>query len=113
MIGKREALASALAVDEVRLIVERLRGDDGHAGRLALWAGDADPYAADPIPTPLATAANWDLWQPVPFGTTTRSATVNLPVVRTSLLIGAVPRQGRTFVARLPLTAAALNPMCG
>ncbi|QFZ17728.1 cell division protein FtsK [Saccharothrix syringae] len=110
VIGRREALASALAVDEVRLIVERVRGDDGHAGRLALWVGDADPYATDPIPSPLASAPSWDLWQPVPFGTTARGATVNLPVVWTSLLIGAIPRQGKTFVARLPLTAAALDP---
>jgi S-DNA-T family DNA segregation ATPase FtsK/SpoIIIE len=50
VIAKRESLASALAVDEVRLIVERVRGDDGHAGRLALWVGDADPYAVAPVP---------------------------------------------------------------
>ncbi|GAA4024881.1 FtsK/SpoIIIE domain-containing protein [Allokutzneria multivorans] len=110
VITKREALASALAVDEVRLIVERVRGDNGHAGRLALWVGDADPYAAEPVPSPLATAERWDLWQPVPFGTTARGVAVNLPVVWTSLLIGAIPRQGKTFVARLPLTAAALDP---
>jgi S-DNA-T family DNA segregation ATPase FtsK/SpoIIIE len=110
VIGKREALASALAVDEVRLIIERVRGDDGHAGRLALWVGDADPYAAEPVPSPLTSAASWDLWRPVPFGTTARGAAVNLPVVWTSLLIGAIPRQGKTFVARLPLTAAALDP---
>lgn len=110
VIAKREALASALAVDEVRLIVERVRGDDGHAGRLALWVGDADPYAAEPVPSPLATVERWDLWRPVPFGTTARGAAVNLPVVWTSLLIGAIPRQGKTFVARLPLTAAALDP---
>ncbi|HEX6342033.1 MAG TPA: cell division protein FtsK, partial [Umezawaea sp.] len=109
-IAKREALASALAVDEVRLIVERVRGDRGHAGRVALWIGKGDPYAADPVPSPLATAASWDLWRPVPFGTTARGAAVNLPVVWTSLLIGAIPRQGKTFVARLPLTAAALDP---
>ncbi|RDI19661.1 cell division protein FtsK [Lentzea flaviverrucosa] len=110
VISKRESLASALAVDEVRLIVERVRGDDGHAGRLALWVGDADPYAAAPIASPLGTAASWDLWNPVPFGTTARGTDVRLPVVWTSLLIGAIPRQGKTFVARLPLTAAALDP---
>ena len=32
-IKTREALASALAVDEVQLIVERVRGNGGHAGR--------------------------------------------------------------------------------
>ncbi|WP_053723019.1 hypothetical protein [Saccharothrix sp. NRRL B-16348] len=110
VIAKREALASALAVDEVRLILERVRGDRGHAGRVALWIGHSDPYAADPVPSPLASAASWDLWRPVPFGATARGADVSLPVVWTSLLIGAIPRQGKTFVARLPLTAAALDP---
>ncbi|GAB2865313.1 cell division protein FtsK [Lentzea nigeriaca] len=110
VISKRESLASALAVDEVRLIVERVRGDAGHAGRLALWVGDADPYAAAPIASPLGSAGSWDLWNPVPFGTTARGTDVRLPVVWTSLLIGAIPRQGKTFVARLPLTAAALDP---
>lgn len=110
VIAKREALASALAVDEVRLIVERVRGDGGHAGRLAFWVGDADPYAAAPVPSPLADAQAWDLWHPVPFGTTARGTAVNLPTVWTSVLIGAIPRQGKTFVMRLPLTAAALDP---
>ena len=34
VIKNREALASALAVDEVQLIVERVRGNGGHAGRV-------------------------------------------------------------------------------
>ncbi|WNV83697.1 cell division protein FtsK [Umezawaea sp. Da 62-37] len=110
VIAKREALASALAVDEVRLILDRVRGDKGHAGRITLWVGHSDPYSAPPVPSPLATAASWDLWAPVPFGATARGTAVTLPVVWTSLLIGAIPRQGKTFVARLPITAAALDP---
>ncbi|MGH3818878.1 MAG: cell division protein FtsK, partial [Pseudonocardiaceae bacterium] len=37
VIKNRDALASALAVDEVQLIVERVRGKGGHAGRVFLW----------------------------------------------------------------------------
>ncbi len=37
VIKQRDALASALAVDEVQLVVERVRGKGGHAGRVALW----------------------------------------------------------------------------
>ncbi|MEO6088414.1 MAG: cell division protein FtsK [Umezawaea sp.] len=110
VIVKREALASALAVDEVRLILERVRGDDGHAGRLSLWVGHSDPYAAVPVVSPLATAEAWDLWQAAPFGSTARGDKVALPVVWTAVLIGAIPRMGKTFVMRLPLTAAALDP---
>ena len=50
VIKHREALASALAVDEVQLIVERVRGAGGHAGRVALWVADCDPYAGPPLP---------------------------------------------------------------
>jgi DNA segregation ATPase FtsK/SpoIIIE, S-DNA-T family len=34
VVKNREALASALAVDEVQLLVERVRGNGGHAGRI-------------------------------------------------------------------------------
>jgi len=109
-VALREELASALAVDEVRLILERVRGDEGHAGRLALWVGDSDPYAAAPVASPLADAAAWNLWSAVPFGRTARGTRVTLPVVWTSLLIGAIPRMGKTYAARIPITAAALDP---
>jgi DNA segregation ATPase FtsK/SpoIIIE, S-DNA-T family len=45
VIRHRDALASALAVDEVQLIVERVRGKGGHAGRVFLWVADEDPYS--------------------------------------------------------------------
>jgi hypothetical protein len=53
VIKNREALASALAVDEVQLIVERVRASGGHAGRVSMWVADQDPLrvaaAADAI----------------------------------------------------------------
>lgn len=110
VIARREALASALAVDEMRLIMERVRGDKGHAGRLSVWIGHGDPYAADPVSWPLADAASWDFWQATPFGTSARGQVVCLPLVWTSLLTGAIPRMGKTFTARIPATAAALDP---
>ena len=54
VIKNREALASALAVDEVQLIVERVRGNGGHAGRVSMWVADSDPYATPPRRTPAA-----------------------------------------------------------
>jgi hypothetical protein len=50
VIKNREALASALAVDEVQLILERVRGTGGHAGRVSMWVADAD------LPTTARTA---------------------------------------------------------
>jgi S-DNA-T family DNA segregation ATPase FtsK/SpoIIIE len=97
VIKRREALASALAVDEVQLIAERVRGTGGHAGRVALWVADRDPYVSPPLPSPLVKADRWDAWRPIPFGRDARNRQIFLPLVWTSLLVGAIPRQGKTF----------------
>lgn len=110
VIKNRDALASALAVDEVQLIVERVRGRGGHAGRVAMWVADEDPYAGPPTATPLTSAQHWDAWKPVPFGRDARGRRVALPLVWTSLLVGAIPRQGKTFAARLPAAGLILDP---
>jgi DNA segregation ATPase FtsK/SpoIIIE, S-DNA-T family len=110
VIRGRDALASALAVDEVQLIVERVRGRGGHAGRVAMWVADEDPYASPPVLTPLVTAERWDAWVPVPFGRDARERRVALPLVWTSLLVGAIPRQGKTFATRLPAAGLVLDP---
>jgi S-DNA-T family DNA segregation ATPase FtsK/SpoIIIE len=110
VIKHREALASALAVDEVQLIAERVRGTGGHAGRVALWVADRDPYASPPLPSPLVKADRWDAWRPIPFGRDARNRPIVLPLVWTSLLVGAIPRQGKTFAARLPAAGLILDP---
>ncbi|MGW4489777.1 cell division protein FtsK [Amycolatopsis sp. NPDC004368] len=110
VIKNREALASALAVDEVQLIVERVRGNGGHAGRVSMWVADEDPYAAPPIRTPLLQVERWDAWRPVPFGRDARDRRVDLPLVWTSLLVGAIPRQGKTFATRLAAAGLILDP---
>jgi S-DNA-T family DNA segregation ATPase FtsK/SpoIIIE len=109
VIKNREALASALAVDEVQLLVERVRGKGGHAGRVALWVADTDPYATPPMRTPLLEVACWDAWRPVPFGRDARDRRISLPLVWTSLLVGAIPRQGKTFAARLAAAGLILD----
>ena len=108
-IKESETLASALAVDEIQLILERVRGKDGHAGRLRMWVADEDPYAQSPARSPLAEAQSWDFWKPVPFGQTARGERVPLSLVWSSLLTGAIPRMGKTYAARIPATAAALD----
>ncbi|MGM1061382.1 cell division protein FtsK [Saccharothrix sp. Mg75] len=110
VIKHRDALASALAVDEVQLIVERVRGRGGHAGRVALWVADEDPYAGAPLRTPLLDVERWDAWRPVPFGRDARNRRIDLPLVWTSLLVGAIPRQGKTFATRLAAAGLVLDP---
>jgi DNA segregation ATPase FtsK/SpoIIIE, S-DNA-T family len=110
VIKGRDALASALAVDEVQLIAERVRGNGGHAGRVALWVADNDPYSTPPQRTPLLAANRWDAWRPVPFGRDARQRRIDLPLVWTSLLVGAIPRQGKTFATRLAAAGLILDP---
>jgi DNA segregation ATPase FtsK/SpoIIIE, S-DNA-T family len=110
VVKNREALASALAVDEVQLLIERVRGNGGHAGRVAMWVADTDPYATPPVRTPLLEVACWDAWRPVPFGRDARDRRISLPLVWTSLLVGAIPRQGKTFAARLAAAGLILDP---
>ncbi|WP_033442273.1 FtsK/SpoIIIE domain-containing protein [Saccharothrix sp. NRRL B-16314] len=110
VIKNRDALASALAVDEVQLIVERVRGRGGHAGRVSLWVADEDPYAGPPLRTPLLDVEWWDAWRPVPFGRDARNRRIDLPLVWTSLLVGAIPRQGKTFATRLAAAGMVLDP---
>jgi DNA segregation ATPase FtsK/SpoIIIE, S-DNA-T family len=110
VIKYRDALASALAVDEVQLIVERVRGKGGHAGRVFLWVADEDPYSGPPLRTPLLEVECWDAWRPVPFGRDARQRRIDLPLVWTSLLVGAIPRQGKTFAIRLPAAGLILDP---
>ncbi|UMP04384.1 FtsK/SpoIIIE domain-containing protein [Amycolatopsis sp. EV170708-02-1] len=109
VVKNREALASALAVDEVQLIVERVRGNGGHAGRVSMWVADEDPYASPPLRTPLLGVTRWDAWRAVPFGRDARDRRIDLPLVWTSLLIGAIPRQGKTFAARLAAAGLILD----
>ncbi len=110
VIKHRDALASALAVDEVQLIVERVRGKGGHAGRVFVWVADEDPYSGPPLRTPLLDVQCWDAWRPVPFGQDARQRRIDLPLVWTSLLVGAIPRQGKTFAIRLPAAGLILDP---
>lgn len=110
VVKHREDLASALAVDEIQLSVERVRGNGGHAGRVAMWVADGDPYASPPIGTPLLAVERWDAWRPVPFGTDARGRRIDLPLVWTSVLIGAIPRQGKTMAERLAAAGLILDP---
>ncbi|GAA2806831.1 cell division protein FtsK [Saccharopolyspora taberi] len=110
VIKHREALASALAVDELQLIVERVRGRGGHAGRVFLWVADDDPHSGPPLRFPLLDVEFWDAWRPVPFGRDARNRRIDLQLVWTSLVVGAIPRQGKTCATRLPAAGLILDP---
>lgn len=108
-MGRRTKLAAGLKVDESRLFLSRVRGDRGHAGLLEIYIANKDPFGADPVPSPLTKARSWSLWKPIPFGRTARGKTISFLLVWTGVLIGAMPRQGKSFAARLLAAAAALD----
>jgi len=80
-----------------------------HTGRLRLWVGDQDMRKASK-PWPLAKSGQVDLFKPVPFVQDQRGRTVSLLLMFASVLIGAMPRMGKTFALRILALAAALDP---
>jgi S-DNA-T family DNA segregation ATPase FtsK/SpoIIIE len=108
-IKKRNDLAAGLDLDEVQVWPERVRGSAGSARRLALWVADEDPYAKPSGLWPLIAKGSVDVFEPFPFGEDQRGRPVRLLLMFTSLLIGAIPRMGKTFAARLPALACALD----
>ncbi|MEO3747142.1 cell division protein FtsK [Plantactinospora sp. B5E13] len=110
-IKKRTELAAGLDLDEVQVWPERVRGTSGSARRLSLWVADEDPYAKPSGLWPLIDKGSVDIFAPFPFGQDQRGRPVPLLLMFTSLLVGAIPRMGKTFAARLPVLAAALDPI--
>jgi len=109
-LKKVEDIAAGLDVDEVRVFLERVRGDAGSARRVEMWVANRDPYGQKPPVTPLADMPQVDFWKPIPFGLDARRRPIAFSLVWSSMLVGSIPRMGKTFAARLPVAAAALDP---
>ena len=80
-----------------------------HPGRLVLWVGDEDMSKAKHAPWPLARGGTADLFRPQPFGTDQRGRWVSLSLMFVAMVIGSIPRMGKTFALRLALLIAALD----
>lgn len=106
-LGKKRQLASGLSVS--RMQIEITPGEDSER-RIELYIHDRDPYR-EPAPlTPLLDAAKWDFWEAVPFGVSSRGDPVWVDMLWSNMLIGAMPRVGKSFSARQIACAAALDP---
>lgn len=81
-----------------------------HPGRLALWVGNEDMRKAKQPTWPLRRSGVVDLFRPVPFGTDQRGRWVSVTLMFISMVIGAVPRVGKTYALRELLLIAALDP---
>jgi S-DNA-T family DNA segregation ATPase FtsK/SpoIIIE len=108
VLAKRTAIAAELGVDEIQVIMSRVRAaHGGNAGRVSMWVADDDPYLAPPTTSPLEALDTFSIWDPVPFGQDARGNRVSIPIVWQSMFFGGLPRRGKTFSQRL-LTAAGL-----
>ncbi|WP_327284878.1 cell division protein FtsK [Streptomyces sp. NBC_01205] len=83
---------------------------DEHTGRLVLWVGDQDMSKAQQPVWPLAKAGSVDLFKPTAFGTDQRGRWVEMSLMYIAGIVGAIPRMGKTFLLRLLLLIAALDP---
>jgi S-DNA-T family DNA segregation ATPase FtsK/SpoIIIE len=81
-----------------------------HDGRLILWVGDKPMNETKKPAWPLLKTGTVDLFRPVVFGNDQRMADVSVTLMFASVIVGSVPRMGKTFLMRLFLLIAALDP---
>lgn len=108
VMDRRERLASGLRRPLGTVWPEP--APDEHTGRLILWVGDKDMAKTKQPAWPLAKAGTVDLFTPVDFSTDQRGNWVTITLMYIAGIIGAVPRMGKTFLLRLLLLIAALDP---
>ncbi|MGI5411113.1 cell division protein FtsK [Streptomyces chartreusis] len=108
VIERRERLASGLRRPLGCVWPEAV--SDEHTGHLVLWVGDQDMSKASKPAWPLLKSGTVDLFKPVAFGTDQRGRWVEITLMYIAAVIGAIPRMGKTFLLRLLLLIAALDP---
>ncbi|WP_018352206.1 hypothetical protein [Longispora albida] len=106
-VKNRGAIASGLDVSVNQVFLTR---DATSHRRHLLWVADRDPLAIPAGKTPLLDCKRRSIWKAAPFGLDERGRAVELSLMWISVLIGAQPRKGKTFSARLLALYAALDP---
>ncbi|MFF2094842.1 FtsK/SpoIIIE domain-containing protein [Streptomyces sp. NPDC058202] len=108
VMEQRQALASGL---RRKLGCVWPSGDpEEHEGRLILWVGDRPMNETTKPAWPLLKAGEVDLFKPVVFGNDQRMRDLRVTLMFASIVIGSIPRMGKTFLLRLLLLIAALDP---
>lgn len=108
VVEKRAELAAALA-RPLGCVWPEVNAEV-HPGRLTLFVADKDMSRAKPTPFPLVKSGKVNLFEAAPFGTDARGRLVTLTLMFASMIVGSVPRMGKTFALRLVLLIAALDP---
>ncbi|MFJ9541918.1 cell division protein FtsK [Streptomyces sp. NPDC101225] len=108
VMDRRERLASGLRRPLGCVWPEAV--PDEHTGRLVLWVGDQDMAKSSRPAWPLAKSGVVDLFKPAAFATDQRGRWVAVTLMYIAGVIGAIPRMGKTFLLRLLMLIAALDP---
>jgi S-DNA-T family DNA segregation ATPase FtsK/SpoIIIE len=107
VVNAKTKIASGLDVLESQVYFTR---DKQSERRHTLRVLDVDPLAEPAGRTPLLDCKQRSIWHKVPFGLDQFGQKVAFCMLWISLLIGAQPRRGKTFAARLIALFAALDP---
>lgn len=81
-----------------------------HEGCLVLWVGDKPMNETTKPAWPLLKTGQVDLFKPVVFGNDQRMRDVAVTLMFAAVVVGSIPRMGKTFLMRLFLLIAALDP---
>ena len=108
VMDKRAQLAGSPAL---RLPLDQVWLKPGaHAGQVEIWVSDQPVSQTPQAAWPLLKTGRADIFAPLPLGTNERGNGLTALLMFTNLIIGAIPRMGKTFVLRLVLLATALDP---
>lgn len=83
---------------------------DQHAARLILYVSHRPLAQTKQGSWPLAARGTVNLFEPFPVGIDPRGGVRHITLMYASMIVGAIPRMGKTFSARLIVLAAALDP---
>ncbi len=107
VMDRRDKLAAGLR--RPLACVWPMPAPDVHEGRLVLFITDMPMRDLAPAAWPLALKGTADLFRPAPFGTDQRGRAISVLLMFAGVLIGAMPRMGKTMALRLLVLFAALD----
>jgi S-DNA-T family DNA segregation ATPase FtsK/SpoIIIE len=107
--GALDKLASGLDTGSENVFVEPL---PGRTRRVRIIVMDEDPMRAAPHRSPLAKLPRVSVWDEHPFARTPLDVDVRTSLLFRSVLLGAVPRSGKSFAAKCLVAPALLDPHC-
>ena len=108
VVDKREELAAALT-RPLGCVWPEVNAEV-HPGMLGLFVADKDLSRAKQGDWPLLKTGAVNLFKPFAFGTDPRGRVVTLTLMFASMIVGSIPRMGKTFALRLALLGACLDP---